>query len=86
MAQYHRLSLMEREELSRMLAAGYDLRAVWQALSREPSPLSRELARQHASFMTYPTMLAQGNVFSISHLYERLRIEARHEFPVVTAF
>jgi len=36
MARYHRLSLMEREELSRMLAAGYSLRATAQALKRAP--------------------------------------------------
>ena len=31
MVRYHRLSLMEREELSRMLAAGSSLRAIGQA-------------------------------------------------------
>ena len=41
MARYQRLSLMEREELSRMLAAGSSLRAAGQALSRAPSTLSR---------------------------------------------
>jgi hypothetical protein len=40
-----RLSLMEREELSRMLAAGYSLRATAQVLHRAPSTLSRELIR-----------------------------------------
>jgi hypothetical protein len=34
MAQYRRLSLMEREEVSRMLAAGHSLRASAQALHR----------------------------------------------------
>jgi hypothetical protein len=53
MAQYRRLSLMEREELSRMLAAGSSLRAIGQALSRAPGTLSRELARQHTSPVTY---------------------------------
>ena len=53
MAQYHRLSLVEREELSRMLAAGSSLRTIGQALSRTPSTLSRELARHHASPVTY---------------------------------
>jgi len=43
MAHYQRLSLMEREELSRMLAAGHSLRVTAQALSRAPSTLSREL-------------------------------------------
>ena len=40
MARYHCLSLTEREELSRMLAAGYSLRATGQALHRAPSTLS----------------------------------------------
>ena len=53
MAPYHRLSLIEREELSRMLAAGASLRAIGQALSRAPSTLSRELTRHQASPVTY---------------------------------
>jgi transposase, IS30 family len=50
---------MERVELSRMLAAGSSRRAIGQALSRAPSTLSRELARQHASPVTYRAVLAQ---------------------------
>ena len=53
MAQYHRLSLIEREELSRMLAVGASLRAIGQALSRAPSTLSRALTRHQASPVTY---------------------------------
>lgn len=52
MAQHHRLSLIEREELSRLLAAGASLRAIGQALSRAPSTLSRELTRHQASPLT----------------------------------
>ncbi|THJ22947.1 MAG: helix-turn-helix domain-containing protein [Nitrospira sp. CG24D] len=48
MALYRRLTLMEREELSRMLAAGYSLRATAQAMQRAPSTVSRELARHQA--------------------------------------
>ena len=40
MVPYRRLSLMEREEFSRMLAAGHSLRATALALSRASSPLS----------------------------------------------
>ncbi len=58
MARYRRLNLMEREELSRMLAAGYSLRATGQALSRAPSTLSRELARHRASPVTYRAVRA----------------------------
>jgi len=53
MVQYRRLSLIEREELSRMVAAGSSLRAIGEALSRAPSTVSRELVRQHASPVTY---------------------------------
>jgi len=38
MARYRRLTLMEREEVSRMLAAGYSLRATGQALNRARAP------------------------------------------------
>ena len=53
MARYHRLNLMEREELSRMLAVGYSLRATAQVLVRAPSTLSRELARHRTCPLTY---------------------------------
>jgi uncharacterized protein (DUF1778 family) len=43
MGHYHRLTLMEREELSRMLAAGYSLRAT--AHAKEALRLA--LALQH---------------------------------------
>ena len=49
---------MEREEFSRMLAAGHSLRATAQALSRAPSTLSRELARHGASPVTYRAVAA----------------------------
>src|SRR6266545_191318 len=58
MARYRRVNLMEREERSRMLAAGYSLRATGQALSRAPSTLSRELARHRASPVTYRAVRA----------------------------
>lgn len=49
MERYQRLSLMEREELSRMLTAGYSLRATAQAMKRAPSTVSRELTRHRTS-------------------------------------
>jgi len=58
MAPYRRLSLMEREELSRMLAAGSSLRAAGQALHRAASTMTRELARHHASPVTYRAVTA----------------------------
>ena len=67
MAHYQRLNLMEREELSRMLAAGSSLRAIGQALRRAPSTLSRELVRQHASPLTYRAVPAQHRAQRWAH-------------------
>ena len=67
MAQYQRLSLIEREELSRMLAAGSSLRAIGQALSRAPSTVSRELVRQHASPITYRAVPAHQRAQRWAH-------------------
>ncbi|MSR24106.1 MAG: IS30 family transposase [Nitrospiraceae bacterium] len=67
MERYRRLSLMEREELSRLLAVGASLRAAGQALTRAPSTLSRELARQHASPVTYRAVLAHHRAQCQAH-------------------
>jgi transposase, IS30 family len=67
MAQYHRLSLVEREELSRMLAAGASLRAIGQVLNRAPSTLSRELTRHHASPVTYRAVPAHQRAQRWAH-------------------
>ena len=60
MSRYHRLSLMEREELSRMVATGASLRTIARALHRWPSSLSRELARHAPSRMTYRAVRAHA--------------------------
>ena len=67
MARYRRLTLVEREELSRMLAAGYSLRATGRALSRAPSTLSRELTRHHASPVTYRAVSAHQRAHRWAH-------------------
>jgi transposase, IS30 family len=67
MAHYRRLSLMEREEVSRMLAAGYSLRASAQALHRAPSTVSRELARHHTSPRTYRAVPAHQRAQRRAH-------------------
>ena len=41
------LTTAEREEISRHLARGASLRAIGDALGRAPSPISREVARNH---------------------------------------
>lgn len=67
MARYHRLTLMEREELSRMLATGHSLRAVAQAIQRAPSTVSRELTRQHTSPITYRAVPAHQRAQRRAH-------------------
>lgn len=67
MERYRRLSLMEREELSRRLAAGQSLRATAQAMQRAPSTLSRELARHRTTPLTYRAVAAQQRAQRWAH-------------------
>ncbi|MBI2093490.1 MAG: IS30 family transposase [Candidatus Omnitrophica bacterium] len=60
MPRYHRLSLMEREELSRMIATGASLRTIARVLHRWPSSLSRELARHAPSRIAYRAVRAHA--------------------------
>ena len=78
MAQYRRLSLMEREELSRMLAAGASLRAAGRALNRAASTVSRELARHHASLLTYRAVTAHQRAQRWAHRPRKPRKLAVH--------
>jgi IS30 family transposase len=78
MAHYQRLSLMEREELSRMLAAGHSLRATAQALSRAPSTLSRELARHGRGPVTYRAVAAHQRAQRWAHHPRKPRTLAVH--------
>lgn len=78
MARYQRLSFMEREELSRMLAAGSSLRAAGQALRRAPSTLARELARPHASPVTYRAVRAHQRAQCRAHHPRKPRKLAVH--------
>ncbi len=67
MASYRRLTLMEREEFSRLLAAGHSLRATAQALQRAPSTLSRELTRHRACPVTYRAVPAHQRARRRAH-------------------
>ncbi len=58
MVRYRRLTLMEREEISRLLAVGHSLRATAHVLSRAPSTVVRELARHRMSPLTYRAVTA----------------------------
>ena len=67
MERYRRLSLMEREELSRRLAAGHSLRATAQAMQRAPSTLSRELTRHRTTPVTYRAVAVQQRAQRWAH-------------------
>lgn len=54
---YRRLSLAEREELSRCFAQGHSLRYAARRLRRHPSTISRELRRTNYSKATYRMIL-----------------------------
>ena len=43
MIKYQRITLMEREEISRHIASGYSIRRTAQSLNRPPSTISREI-------------------------------------------
>jgi IS30 family transposase len=64
---------MEREEFSRMLAAGYSLRASAQALNRAPSTFSRELDRHRTSPVTYRAVPAHQRAQRWAHQPRKLR-------------
>ena len=78
MAHYRRLSFMEREEGSRMLATGSSLRATGRALGRAPSTVARELARHHASPVTYRAVLAHQRAQRWAHHPRKPRKLAVH--------
>lgn len=84
MASYRRLSLMEREELSGMLAAGYSLLATAQALSRAPSTRSRELARHGTSPVTYRTVAAHQRAQRSARQPRKLAVQPRLHTAVFT--
>ncbi len=78
MAHYQRLSLMEREELSRMLATGASLRAAAQVLQRAPSTLARELTRHRTSPLTYRAVPAHQRAQRWAHQPRKPRTLAVH--------
>src|SRR5438105_11694131 len=78
MAPYRRLTLMEREEFSRLLAAGYSLRATAQALHRAPSTRSRELTRHRACPVTYRAVPAHQRAQRWAHRPRKPRKLAVH--------
>lgn len=67
------LSLPEREEISRGLAAGHSLRAVARALGRAPSTLSREI-RRHGGEGHYRAARAEAEAWAWGQRPKRCRL------------
>ena len=59
MIHYHRLIILEREEISRNLAAGIGIRKIAQHLRRSPSTISREINRCVVDKRYYRAVTAQ---------------------------
>ncbi|MFZ2356469.1 MAG: IS30 family transposase [Candidatus Omnitrophota bacterium] len=53
MVKYQRLTVTEREEISRQIASGYSLRAIATNLRRAPSSLSREIRQSGVMDLKY---------------------------------
>lgn len=74
MAQYNRLSLIEREELSRCLALNYSYRQIGTILKRSPSTICREVRIRSLTRRTYRAVTAHNNARKISQVPRRKRI------------
>lgn len=78
--RYYRLTLPDREHLSRLLGAGVSGRAMARAVGRAPSSISRELRRLGPSRVTYWATTAQGHALAQArrrHRVPRLAQQAR---------
>ena len=59
MTKYTRLTLIEREEISRLLAAGYSLRKISATIDRPTCTISREIHRSVVDIRYYRAIFAQ---------------------------
>jgi len=61
MRQYKRLSLTDREEISRYLASGMSCRTIGLKLDRQGSTITREIKRNSLDKLDYRAVDAQKN-------------------------
>lgn len=68
MVKYKRLTMIEREEISRQVAAGYSLRKIASNLHRAPSSISREIRQSGVlEWKYYRAIFAQQQSNKIRH-------------------
>lgn len=73
MIKYERLSLIEREEISRYIASGHSLRKIASRLHRAPSSMSREIHRSVVDRKYYRAIFAQQHSNKIRHKLRKNR-------------
>jgi IS30 family transposase len=73
MAKYQRLSIIEREEISRHIASGSSLRKIAGSLHRAPSSMSREIRRSVVHRKFYRAIFAHGQSNRIRHKLRKNR-------------
>src|ERR1039457_4780632 len=67
MSKYQRLKFIEREEISREVAAGKGLREIARSIQRSPSTITREINRSVVDRKFYRAFFAQGRSNKILH-------------------
>ncbi len=73
MKKYQRLSLEEREEISRYLALEYSYRKIACALGRSPSTIQREVRRRNLTRKSYRSLLAHKQAVKRSRVPRKQR-------------
>ncbi len=74
MAKYQRITITEREEISRQIASGYSLRAIAASLRRAPSSISREILQsQVVERKYYRAICAQQQSNKMRHKLRKNR-------------
>lgn len=73
MEQYQRLSLSEREELSRYLAMNYTYRQIGTILHRSPSTICREILRGSNDRKVYRAIPAHRHALHMAHISRKQR-------------
>jgi len=73
MSKYNRISAIEREEISRSIAAGYSLRKIAKNINRSPSSLSREINKCVVHRKFYRAHFAQHHSNKMRHKLRKNR-------------
>ena len=73
MKQYKRLTMHEREEISRYIAMNYSCRQIAEHLDRSPGTICREIHRKNSNRLTYRAVIAQNNAQRIARIPKKQR-------------